>query len=124
VVTVAETAFFLLPGGTVQPMDLPLSEVMQDQVNAGVLRRVDGPVAKVVQEFEERAGGSITRFVQASGSAVAAVDPDAVPAGTIDEILAWVGNDTDRAGRALDAEQAARSPRKTLVTTLTELVEG
>ncbi len=38
-----------------------------------------------------------------------AVVEDAVPSGTTKEILAWVGNDTDRARRALENEEAKGS---------------
>jgi hypothetical protein len=48
-------------------------------------------------------------------------DPDAVPDGTVDEVLAWVGDDPDRAGRALAVEQDRDRPRSTLVDALTKL---
>jgi len=38
--------------------------------------------------------------------------------GTAAEILAWVGEDADRAAEALDAEQAKEKPRSTLVKQL------
>lgn len=119
----ADTAFFRLPGGTIQEMDLPLPETMQDQVNAGVLRPVAGPVKAVVQTFDERAGGSITRFVQAAPE-TGETDPDAVPAGTIDEIMTWVTADpTNRALKALMAEQAkGDKARVSLVKSLGDLV--
>lgn len=49
---------------------------------------------------------------------------DAVPDGTIAEVLDWVGDDLDRARVALDAEQAAKKPRTTLVGALTELLDA
>jgi hypothetical protein len=42
---------------------------------------------------------------------------DDVPSGTIDEVLGWVGDDHDRAQRALDAERAGQN-RSTLITQL------
>jgi hypothetical protein len=50
-------------------------------------------------------------------------DPDGgeVPTGSIDEVLTWVGDDTDKADRALRAEQAKDKPRSTLVERLTAL---
>ncbi len=48
------------------------------------------------------------------------IDPDAVPEGTIKEVLAWVGDDSDRATRALDAERTSNDPRKGLVRQLEE----
>jgi hypothetical protein len=44
-------------------------------------------------------------------------DDEDVPSGTIDGVLAWVGDDHDRAQRALDAERAGQN-RSTLVTQL------
>ncbi|MDX5566922.1 hypothetical protein PYK79_31820 [Streptomyces sp. ID05-04B] len=38
--------------------------------------------------------------------------------GSVKDILAWVGEDTDRAGQALEAEQAQDKPRSTLVKQL------
>jgi len=48
-------------------------------------------------------------------------DPDEVPAGTADEVLAWVGEDRDRATRALQAEQGRDKPRSTLSAQLEKL---
>lgn len=46
-----------------------------------------------------------------------------VPQGSnVDEVLEWVGNDKDRAKVALETEQSATKPRKTLVEKLKELV--
>lgn len=49
-------------------------------------------------------------------------EPGAVPDGTIDEVLAWVGDNPERARRALEAEQAA-GKRKTLVDQLSKIAE-
>jgi hypothetical protein len=54
---------------------------------------------------------------------VAVVDPDAVPVGTADEVLAWVGDDPARAARALVAEKIAEKPRTTLLDKLAKLTE-
>lgn len=53
----------------------------------------------------------------------AAVDPSEVPSGSVDDVLAWVGDDTARAQAALDFEQAGRQ-RKGVIEPLTALVEG
>lgn len=45
----------------------------------------------------------------------------AVPTGTADQVLEWVGEDRERAARALAAEQARSSPRKTVVARLEAL---
>lgn len=49
-------------------------------------------------------------------------NPSTVPDGTAEEVRTWVGDDVDRAKRALAAEQKAASPRKTLVDQLTKVV--
>lgn len=45
-------------------------------------------------------------------------DAEPVPTGNIQDVLTWVGDDSARAQRALDAERASDSPRTTLVTEL------
>lgn len=55
-----------------------------------------------------------------------AQEPDRPPAelnidGTAQDVLAWVGDDPDRAGEALAAEQAKDKPRSTLVKQLEKL---
>ncbi len=52
----------------------------------------------------------------------ATVDPDAVPQGTVPEVLTWVGDDPVRAQKALDEENKNDRPRKGLVSSLTEMV--
>lgn len=47
-----------------------------------------------------------------------AYEAEPVPEGTTTEIMAWVGDDRDRAVRALAAENANDRPRKTLVSQL------
>lgn len=51
-------------------------------------------------------------------------DPHAVPEGNIEEVLAWVGDDLDRAVRAHEAESEARHPRTTLLSALEDLIGG
>ena len=51
-------------------------------------------------------------------------DPEAVPQGTVPEVLTWVGDDKDRAQKALDAENADDKPRKGLVKSLEEIVNA
>lgn len=43
---------------------------------------------------------------------------DGVPIGTTEEILAWVGDDHDRAVRAIDAELVSENPRKSVLDAL------
>jgi hypothetical protein len=52
----------------------------------------------------------------------AEVESDSVPEGTTKEILAWVGDDKERAASALDAEKANEKPRKSVVEPLEEML--
>lgn len=49
---------------------------------------------------------------------------DQVPAGSVTDVLAWVGDDLERAAAVLTAEQAAAAPRKTLLEQLGKLASG
>lgn len=51
-------------------------------------------------------------------------DPEAVPEGTVPEILTWVGEDPVRAQKALDSEVDSNKPRKGLVSSLYEIIEA
>lgn len=62
------------------------------------------------------------RFERAGADA--AIDPDAVPSGSVADVLEWVGDDLERAQQALDAEQERDTPRRTLVEPLTEMLDG
>jgi hypothetical protein len=53
---------------------------------------------------------------------VPAAESETVPDGTAKEVLEWVGDDSDRAVAALDAEEARDQPRSTLVTALEKVV--
>lgn len=53
-----ETAFYRGEGGVVWEMDLPLSEVMQEKVVKGTLRRVDADGMPYVEASEPDEGGS------------------------------------------------------------------
>jgi hypothetical protein len=48
---------------------------------------------------------------------------DEVKSGTSREVLNWVGDDKERAQRALDKEQASDKPRSTLIRELNEVLE-
>ncbi|MCW2686317.1 MAG: hypothetical protein JWR37_1207 [Mycobacterium sp.] len=58
--------------------------------------------------------------VAAEGGELVGVDP--VPEGPTATVLEWVGDDAERAGRALAAELSATTPRKGLVEALEKLV--
>lgn len=47
-----------------------------------------------------------------------------VPVGTIDKLLAWVGDDKDRAQLLLDEERSEDKPRKSLTSRLEEVLNG
>jgi hypothetical protein len=51
-------------------------------------------------------------------------DPNDVPSGTVPEILTWVGEDKERAQRALEVENADEKPRKGLIKALSELIDA
>jgi len=63
-----------------------------------------------------------TETASAPEPEVKANDGEEVPSGTIKEVLTWVGEDKERAQAALDAEKASDSERKTLVTSLEEIL--
>lgn len=50
--------------------------------------------------------------------------PDAVPDVSKDELLAWVGEDTERAARALAVEQERDKPRSTVVAELEKVAQA
>lgn len=59
----------------------------------------------------------------AAGERVAVLDPDAVPDGSVAEVIAWVGEDKERAVRALAAEAAGKD-RASLTAPLQKLAAG
>ena len=68
----------------------------------------------------------ISRATQEAVTAVeetppAPVETD-VPSGSSSVVLGWVGTSARRAARALAAEQARETPRKTLVARLSEII--
>lgn len=66
---------------------------------------------------------AVAAEAELTGGATPAV-PDAVPDGKVAEVLAWVGDDKDRAAKALEAEQAkGDKARTTLTGPLEELLE-
>lgn len=54
----------------------------------------------------------------------AAPDDEEVPEGTVNATLEWVGDDKDRAQRALDKEKASDDPRVTLIRELEDILDG
>lgn len=114
-----ETGFFRGPGGTIFKMDLPLSENMAAQVASGALSPVTGNVV-------ERPGGEGegTHYVLVHEPADdVEADPDAVPNGTVADVIAWAEADpANRALKALGVEMAkGDKARSSLVKALGDL---
>ena len=93
---------------------LPVKD--RDIVEGEVQRRVIGGNLKeedsVVEENSEVVRGSL----HTEGS------DDDVPEGTVRKVTEWVGDDKDRAQRALEEEQAKENPRKSLIEKLEEVI--
>lgn len=99
-----ETVFVLCENGTVMAHDLPLPSGIADRVARKQLHLVNEDGSPLDHKAEAVSGD--------------------VPAGTIDDVLAWVGDDKTRAQRALDVEQdKGEQARSTLVAKLTALVQ-
>lgn len=127
--------YFRGAGGTIWSMDLPLKELYGGQLAKGELVRVNadgsswtGGTTPVVGGREVAADDrdlEIARLraqleeLQAGPGPTA--DLDAVPVGTVAAVLGWVGDDRERAARALEVETAAEKPRSTLVGALKAL---
>lgn len=79
------------------------------------------PVKNMVRSKKDRLAGPVETTKPLPQETA---DPNAVPAGTVPEVMTWVGDDKDRAQKALDVELANDRPRKGLVSSLTELVEA
>lgn len=71
----------------------------------------DGPVA---EELDAVIGQLV------DDGLVTETPADGVPEGTVEEVLAWIGDDPERALAALDAENARRPTRKSLIKRLEE----
>lgn len=87
---------------------------------------IPGTEEQRVTELHDQAGhGDVSRETEQSEPVdapptgdVLEYDAEPVPDGTVTDVLAWVGDDSARAQRALDAERARDLPRTTLVTEL------
>lgn len=70
--------------------------------------------------------GRATRVPSIKDTEVEVKSPESseveVPTGSVSEILEWVGEDKDRASSALALETSKDKPRKSLVTSLEELI--
>lgn len=62
--------------------------------------------------------------VRAAEPEATGVDGEPPVDGTIDDLMAWVDGNPERAGQALEAEKAKDKPRSTVVKRLTALAGG
>jgi hypothetical protein len=72
---------------------------------------------------EDMPGGKNVEMMKSSNDgSPEPVEPaaNAVPDGTVAEINDWVGDNTDRAQQALDAEEKREKPRVSLLNSLNE----
>lgn len=91
------TAFYRGEGGTIWEMDLPLSEVMQQKVTKGYLKRVNPDGTPYVEPVEQAPGRPARTASKAEwvGYAVRAggVDPDAAEAMTKQDLVETFGGE-------------------------------
>jgi hypothetical protein len=114
--------------GELLPADVPAADV-DELLRRGAIERL--PDARPV-DAPGPAGGEAQAEGDAQGQEsgpagdVDANDPDeveAMPAGPVAAVLAWVGDDLGRALEALGRERAAEAPRQTLIRQLSRLAE-
>lgn len=80
---------------------------------ARVAEATVAPEATVVDSFDQNVDEKATTAPQ--------IEEEAVPEGSIKEVLGWVGEDATKAQKALEAEEAGEG-RKTLVAKLNEII--
>lgn len=73
------------------------------------------------------AGRAVTNFTAGSfrkstGAVSKAAAKDAVPSGSVKEVLSWVGHDENRAAQALKAEEARTEPRVTVIEAVEKIL--
>lgn len=96
---------------------------MKDREIASLSRHTDGTVVTTHDGTE-----TLVRFDATFGPVPAAEKPagaddgstsgDQVPAGSMEKVLAWVGDDAERARVAIEAEQGRDKPRTSLLAEL------
>lgn len=98
-----------VPGGRAH-IDIPAGQVLPDDVPAE-------------QREQLLARGDVFPALEAEPEDQGEGDPDALPDGTVADVLAWVGDDKARAEQALEAEQAEGGKnRRGVVDPLTDLL--
>lgn len=98
-------------------MGMKPSEVVEVERHAGgvVVTTHDGVKSVLID-------GQVLPYVPPSVEPEPVPDGDEVPDGSAKDVLAWVGDDQERALQALAAEEGKESPRKGLVANLEKLV--
>lgn len=100
-----ETVYVKCDNGMVMAHDLPLPSGIADRVARGQLELVNADGSRPDESAPEPAAVG-----------------DEVPTGSVATVLTWVGEDKDRARRALEVERAAEKPRVSLTGALTALI--
>lgn len=84
----------------------------------------DEELREILAEGRAERDEEAAEKVYAPDAEAGAVNPEDVPAGNVEDVLAWVGDDRARAAAALMAEQRRDGdPRKTLVEPLQHLLD-
>lgn len=91
-----------------------------------------GHVPVTIQQGEEVSGELAAFLLKSAPKKVTSSEPAAAPAvdggldieATAADVLAWVGEEPERAAEALDAELAKDKPRSTLVKQLEKLADA
>ncbi|BBC30001.1 hypothetical protein SGFS_012950 [Streptomyces graminofaciens] len=96
------------------PTQLAEGQEVSGELAAMLLERAAAKVTRLDAEPDEDGGDGGPKEPPAS----------LADASTAAEVLAWVGEDPDRAAEALAVEEAAEKPRSTLVKQLKKLAEG
>lgn len=123
----AVTAYWNYEVRTFQPdeeFDGDLARHLAGNAAKGSVEVLEGdPEPEPEPEVDEGAGSDGEATSEGQGADVG--DDAELPVdGTAADILAWVGDDPDRAAEALDVEEARDKPRSTLVKQLAKLAEG
>lgn len=105
-------------------MGMKLTEVLEvEETEAGHVVTTHDGIKTLLPD-----GGTMPPYVGGDDGVSAVLSPgdepdgDEVPDGSAKDVLAWVGDDPERALQAFDVEHAKDSPRKVLLATLEKLV--
>lgn len=112
-------------GGAALQLGVPESEILDVRPHSGRVPADDGDLVVLADRrvLITRAGVQVPWLASDPDPDL---DPepalDEVPSGTVEQVLAWVGIDPERAARALEAERAQEKPRVGLTEKLEKLV--